>query len=392
MTGPAAPPLHRRTADLRKLVRSIDAATPAGRDRALDALRGLAVLGVVTGHWLVSALVDGGVDTGHGTLAGDSPLRHMPWLAPVSWIFQTLAVFFLVGGHVAAKGHAAALRRGVAYRRWLRGRIGRLSRPMVPLAAVWTVAAVVLLVTGTDPGTVGALLRLVLSPLWFLVVFAVLTAATPIAARIGPLWPLLAVACADAARFALGGPAWLGWVNVAAAWLVPYALGAAWAEGRFGRRGALCALVGGAAGAVALVVWGGYPASMVGVPGQAVSNLDPPTLAAVAFGLAQCGAAVLLSERLRRLAGRPAVWAGVALVNLSAMTLFLWHQTAMIAVTVAGLPFGPVPGLGTVPATPGWIAARLCWLPVFALVLAVCWIAFGPAERRERDQRKARDV
>jgi hypothetical protein len=25
---------------------------------------------------------------------------------------------------------------------------------------------------------------------------------------------------------------------------------------------------------------------------------------------------------------RPLAWAGIALVNLSAMTLFLWHQTA----------------------------------------------------------------
>ena len=28
-----------------------------------------------------------------------APLASMPWLAPLSWIFQTLAVFFLVGGY-----------------------------------------------------------------------------------------------------------------------------------------------------------------------------------------------------------------------------------------------------------------------------------------------------
>ncbi len=71
--------------------RRIDAATPAN-ERAVDALR-LAILGVVLGHWLVTALVaDGRV------LHTASPLQHMPWLAPISWVFQTLAVFFLVGG------------------------------------------------------------------------------------------------------------------------------------------------------------------------------------------------------------------------------------------------------------------------------------------------------
>ena len=38
-------------------------------------------------------------------LHDDSPLASMPWLAPVSWIFQTLAVFFLVGGYSAARGY-----------------------------------------------------------------------------------------------------------------------------------------------------------------------------------------------------------------------------------------------------------------------------------------------
>ena len=38
-------------------------------------------------------------------------------------------------------------------------------------------------------------------------------------------------------RFGLSGPAWVGWVNVAAGWLVPYLLGIAWALGSLrGRR------------------------------------------------------------------------------------------------------------------------------------------------------------
>ncbi|MGA4850205.1 acyltransferase family protein [Streptomyces sp. G5(2025)] len=357
-------------------VRRVDAATPPERDRAVDALRAFAVLGVVGGHWLVTALVSEG-----GVLHGDSPLRHLPWLAPVSWVFQTLAVFFLVGGHVAAKSHASARERGIGHGPWLAARLGRLFRPVATLLVVWAAIGGGLVVSGTGADTVRALLKLALSPLWFLLVFAVLTALTPLVARLHPLWPLAVVLHVDAIRFGFGGPAWLGWVNVAAGWLVPYTLGAAWTRGELTRRSGGVLLVGGAAATAGLILWGGYPASMVGVPGEAVSNLDPPTLAAVTFGLAQCGIALLLRERSRRWMRAPAAWAAVALVNLSAMTIFLWHQTALMAVTALGLLTGaPLPGLHTVPDGLGWASARLAWLPVFAVALAVCWAAFRAHE------------
>jgi hypothetical protein len=110
---------------------------------------------------------------------------------------------------------------------------------------------------------------------------------------------------------------------------------------------------------------------MVGVNGAAISNLNPPTIAAVTFGVAQCGPALLLRDRLARWTRRPLAWAAVAAVNLSAMTLFLWHQTAFIAVTSAVMLVGRVPGLLTAPASVAWIAERLAWLPVFAAVPAV---------------------
>ncbi|WP_327233602.1 acyltransferase [Streptomyces sp. NBC_01317] len=366
---------------MRDLVRRIDAATPPGRDRATDALRALAILGVVLGHWLVTALV-----ADSGTVRAASPLRYLPHLAPVSWLFQTLAVFFVVGGQVAAPSYASARARGTTYGQWLGARTARLWRPVTAVLGVWAVAAGVMLVSGVSPPTVHALLKLVLSPLWFLLVLMALTAATPLVARLHPLWPLAVVLHIDLFRFALGGPAWLGWVNLAAGWLVPYCLGAAWSRGDLSGRGAAWVLLGGGSAATALLVlFGGYPASMVGVPGAPVSNLDPPTLAAVTFGLAQCGAALLLLGPLRRLCARPAVRAGVALANLSAVTVFLWHQTAMMAVTATGLLVGrPLAGLHTVPDHPGWVPARLAWLPAFAAALLVCWAAFRGHEQRAR--------
>ncbi|MGW5199245.1 acyltransferase family protein [Streptomyces spiralis] len=360
----------------------IDAGTPPHRDRAVDALRALAILGVVLGHWLVTALV---ADTGGGThpaLHTASPLQHMPWLAPISWVFQTLAVFFLVGGHVATRGWASARAHGTGYPQWLRARLSRLFRPVAAVLTLWTAAAVALLLTGADPDTVRTLVKLALSPMWFLLVFAVLTAATPLLTRLHPLWPLVVVLHVDLLRFGLGAPGWLGWLNLPAGWLVPYTLGAAWTRGELRRRRAgLLLLTGGAAATAALVAWAGYPASMVGVPGATVSNLNPPTLAAVTFGLAQCGLALLVRERLGRAMRRPLAWAAVALVNLSAMTIFLWHQTALMATTATWLLAGRLPGLHTLPDGLGWVAARLAWLPVFAVALAACWVAFRGFEQ-----------
>ncbi|MFI6355665.1 acyltransferase [Streptomyces sp. NPDC050743] len=367
--------------------RHLDTLTPVTRDRAVDALRAIAILGVVLGHWLVTALVasDGGLHT-------TSPLQHMPWLAPISWLFQTLAVFFLVGGHVASRSLATARDRGETYGSWLRARLTRLLRPVAALLCVWAAAATALLLTGTPFATIEALVKLALSPLWFLLVFAALTAATPLLTRLNPLWPLAVVLHVDLLRFGLHtGPSWLGWLNLPAGWLVPYTLGAAWTRGELdSRRAAQVLFLGGTAATAVLVGCAGYPASMVGVPGARISNLDPPTLAAVTFGLAQCGLALLLRDRLRRAMTRPLLWAAVALVNLSAMTIYLWHQTAMMATTATGLLAGRLPGLHTAPDSLGWVPYRLAWLPVFGLALALCRTAFRHHEQGPRRPRNRR--
>ncbi|WP_078876306.1 acyltransferase [Streptomyces sp. 769] len=368
------------------LVARIDAATPPERDRAVDALRGCAIAGVVLGHWLVTALV-----SSDGALHGASPLQHTPWLAPISWIFQTLAVFFFVGGHVAVKSYASARGRGTSYRQWLAARLARLFKPVIALLCTWTLIAGALLATGTTLGTVHTLTKLAVSPLWFLLVFAALTALTPLVSRMNALVPLAAVTVVDVSRFALDGPSGLGWINVIAGWLVPYCLGAAWARGQLAGRSRWALLIGSVLATAVLLIWGGYPVSMVGVPGAAVSNLNPPTLAAVAFGLAQCALALLLAEPLRRAMRRPAAWAAMALVNLSAMTVFLWHQTAMMAITTAGLlTSAALPGLHTPPDSPAWAVARLVWLPLFAAALVVCWAAVHPFEKTKRRENPTR--
>ena len=384
--GSAAAGPDRRRAGPAGLVARLDAATPPGRDRSVDALRALAILGVVLGHWLVTAFVT----TGDGSqLRVTSPLSAMPAFAPVSWVLQTLAVFFLVGGYTAGRGH----RPGEPWAPWARRRVGRLLRPVPVLLLAWVPATAALLWAGFSGDTARVLVKLVLSPLWFLLVYGALTALAPLvvaAYRRAGVWgaavPVAATAAVDAVRFGLGGPAWLGWATLLTGWLVPFYLGVAWAHGALGsRRAAASLLAGGAAATAALFLVAGYPASMVGVPGAEVSNLNPPTLAAVAFGVAQTGLALLVRNRLGRWMRRPWSWAAVALANLSAMTVFLWHQTAMMAVTVgAFLAAGPLPGLHTRPDHPGWALDRLCWLPAFAAALAALWAAAGRFERPRR--------
>ena len=382
MTGHPVTRIRRMAARIRALAARIDAATPPHRDRTVNALRALAITGVILGHWLVTALVLGHSRSGE-TLHDASPLASLPALTPVSWIFQTLAVFFLVGGYAAARSYTGD------YRSWLRKRLARLSRPVAVLVAVWVALAIALGLGGMPGPTERTLLTLVLDPLWFLGVFAGLTALTPLAVamvrRLGACAaavPAAVVAADDLVRFGLGGPSWVGWINVAAGWMVPYLLGIAWARGAFRSwKAPALMLAGGVAGTVALILWAGYPASMVGVNGQAISNLNPPTLAAVTFGIAQAGLALLLRKPLARWMRHPLAWAAVATANLSAMTLYLWHQTAFLAVTMAGLLIGRLPGLHTAPTSALWVAERLAWLPVFAVALAALWIVFHRAER-----------
>ncbi|WP_256914752.1 acyltransferase family protein [Streptomyces hilarionis] len=417
-TARPVPPAPMRR--LHRAVLRVDAATPFSRDRAVDVLRAYSILGVVLGHWLVSAVV---LRAG-GHLAGDSPLHHMPALAPVSWLLQPLALFFFVGGRVGSRSHASAVATGTRYRTWLARRLRQLARPTLALLGVWGSVLIGLALEGVAYETIRTLVRLAVSPLWFLCVYAVITAATPLIRRCGAgrLLPVAfaLVVATDLARELVGDAGWAGslrWLNVLTGWLVPYALGVLWGAGGLARRRhAVGMLVGGAAGTAGLVLWCDYPASMVGVPGAALSNLNPPSLAAVCFGLAQCGLGLLLCGPLRRLTGQPSepapslparaydapgaratagqfCWAAVASLNLSAMTVFLWHQTSMLAATVFWLGVGQrLPGLHTAPDDPRWVAFRMAWIPVFACVLAVFWLAFKDVEKAARRSPDKRSI
>src|SRR5262249_28143881 len=137
--------------------------------------------------------------------------------------------------------------------------------------------------------------------LWFLAVYLVVVSLTPIAVAAQRRWGLL-VPCAlavavgglDAATI-VGHMRDGGWLNYFVCWGTLYQLGIAWRGGLLaGRRSVLLAVGSGAA--LALLIWRGwYPVSMIGIPGQAVQNTTPPTVAMLAFACAQAGLVVTLA-------------------------------------------------------------------------------------------------
>lgn len=356
-------------APLRTAAARIDRQTPAHRDRAIDGLRALALLAVPTGHWLLGGFT---LDA-EGGLHNASPLAALGALAPAGWVLQMLGIFFLVGGYASALSFG---RRTGSTRAWLKDRVVRLGRPVLGVTAVWALAAPVLYAAGVPEATLRTGATLVIQPLWFVGVYVVVTALTPYcvraARRLGG-WsaaPLLAaVAVVDFLRYgplADSVPSWLSLVNILPGWLFAYQLGVSWGERRIGRRGAWLLLAGGTLLFAALLAVFHYPASMVGVPGAARTNSHPPSLLVLALASAQSGAAILLRDRLAKLLARPALWAPVVVINLSAMTILCWHQTAMLAAAVPGSFVGELAGLTTAPDGTAWIAARLAWMPVFA--------------------------
>jgi hypothetical protein len=68
------------------------------------------------------------------------------------------------------------------------------------------------------------------------------------------------------------------------------------------------------------------------------------------------------------------------------MTMFLWHQTAVLITVGVLYPLGfPQPETGT----PAWWAVRPLWVGALAVVLAVLVLIFSRFERGLKPKRKA---
>ncbi|MGV0100322.1 acyltransferase family protein [Streptomyces californicus] len=360
-------------------VRELAGATPATRDRYVDLLRVASLAAVVLGHWLMAAVTPDGV----GNL-----LAVVPALQPLTWLLQVMPVFFFVGGFSHALSYRSLLRKRPGgsddsdYSAFLRARLQRLLRPTTVFVLVWGAAALLVQLLGGGGGLTGVTLRMVTQPLWFIGIYLAMVAFTPPLLRLherygwGAFAALAGAAAAvDVLRFAAGVP-YVEFLNFAFVWLAVHQLGFLRADGRV-RRPALLAGAGLAA-ACALVAFGPYPLSMVGMPGEKVSNMAPPTLALLAHGLWLVGAVELLRAPAARLLERPRVWRTVVAANGVAMTAFLWHLTAMFGVYGALLALDvPLPA----PASAAWWAQVPLRIACAAALTAALVAAFRTFER-----------
>jgi hypothetical protein len=334
----------------------------------VDMLRSGSLAVVVVGHVVMALVVwRAGVPTEGNTLT------HAPAMKLSTWILQVMPLFFVAGGIANAISWRRASSRGVEWRVWIYDRLARLVRPVAVYLAAWVLfvlAAQALL----GAAAVAPLATLSTQLLWFLGVYVPVTALTPWMARRARSGPwatcaalLLVAAAVDVARFNTGVAA-IELVNFVVVWVMAAQLGLAITARRPSNR-ALLAMVGaGLAVNAGLVTIGPYPISMVGLPGERLSNMAPPTLVLAVHCWVLASLAALTWRHLDRLAHRPRVWTATVAIGGASMTLYLWHLTALIFVTVAEHQLG----LDRSPFASAWFWPET--LVHVTVVVATAWL------------------
>lgn len=344
---------------------SAGTAVAVERDRVLDAARAFALLIVVVAHSLAWDL---------STTSPMSVLDLHPDVAGWTWTLQILPLFFAAG----AVTNLGSWQRHPAD--FVPRRLLRLGVPALVYTAFWTALLLpaALVIPGAD--LVG---RFLAQLLWFLGVYAAVTAAVPWTARwtarpvlsLG-LW-LGAIAAVDALRWNVHPT--LGQVNLLLVWgfchQAGYHLPAL-------RRAHPAVLLAGAAAAIAsavgLGVWGPYSSSLVTFAADPEpSNLSPPTLVVALYGLGLVLVLAALWRPLTTLLSRDAVYRVIGAFGSRAVGVYLWHiPIVAVVVGVAWLARFWEPAF-----TPAWWAAHLLGL---ALALGLAWLLAGVAARADR--------
>lgn len=357
------------------------AATPTDRNRAVDFYRAVAMGVVAVGHWLGMVVVLDG-----GELVGGNLLDFSPEYGWITWIGQVMPLFFFVGGFASATSLRSAERKGVRPADWVATRLHRMVTPAVVLAGFWATALLIGGAVGgfgiVAAGAVGAAI-----PLWFLANYTIDTALAPFTYRwfrthpwrlIGGLLTLFAIG--EAAGFA--GLPMLPQVNWVIGWLGFQIAGFAWEAGRLptGRRlVVLAATMWGLAFAV--VHFGPWPSVMLHHGGLDHSPTHPPSTALMLFGFAYSLTAAAAAPAVTRWLERsPRAWKATIGANVVAMSVYLWHMTAAVAVAGVAYAAGLLPELE--PGTTAWWWTKLPFLAVNLAVLVPIVRRVAPVEQR----------
>ncbi len=364
------------------------AMAPPERNRWVDFLRALSILAVVIGHWLVAAPYidsDGAVQGGH-------LLGILPWSQWLTWGFQVMPIFFLVGGYSNGVSWSAQLRKAETgqtgvYRDWFASRVQRLITPVFPVLLLWAVLAFAMTLAGMDRGNVRMATELALIPVWFLAVYLLVTALTPLTykawQKIGFRSCFLLVSAAiliDVLTLQYQIP-YINFLNFLFVWVGIHQLGYAWLSGAF--RTTAHRLFWFAASSIVLVfltVLGPYPIAMIGVPGAQMTNSMPPTIALLALGMTQTGLVLALEPLGRKMLDNAALWTATVLMNGMIMTVYLWHLTAFVLVMVLAWVMGGI-GLDLFPGTAAWWWSRPVWFALYIAALLPMIAIFARHER-----------
>lgn len=364
-------------------------ATPDDRNRYVDFLRAVSIGFVICGHWLIT--------TAHyepttGSLTPVLALDIIPWTSWLTWLFQVMPIFFIVGGYSNAVSLEGARRHQTGYAQWLTGRLHRLLTPLLLLVLVWAVIAVVLNVAGVEAETIQFLSRTALVPTWFLAIYTMIVLLAPLTYRIWQRWGYISLAAYIALAVLVDGLffgldlRWPGWTNYFWVWLAMHHLGFAWRDGRLGKPAVLLAMSAVSLGILStLIFWGPYPIAMAGSPGDEVSNTLPPKITLIALGLCQFGFLMAIEGPAQRLLSGLRMWTLTVIVNTMIMTIYLWHMTVLLAVFVAAY-FADGFGLTLDPGSTQWWWTRPVWLAVLGALLIPVSLLLSPLERVSRPE------
>ncbi|MEU3271311.1 acyltransferase [Saccharomonospora sp. NPDC006951] len=346
------------------------------RDRFLDVIRAIAILGVVIQHWAMPVL-----DYSDGTLTTGNALATPGWWV-ITWLSQVMPLVFFAGG----AANLISLRRAASPRAWLASRLGRLLLPVLPLFAVWLVVPKVLTAFGVAGQPVAVASAIAAQLLWFLAVYLLTVLATPLMAAAHRRWGLgvpialsVAAALIDVVRFDVFGLA--GYANAVFVWLAVHQLGFHYVDGALGRlsrRGALTMAGAGFAATALLVAFGPYATSMIGMPGAAVSNMSPPTLCLITLAVGQIGLALAARPALNRIAERRAIGSALRWIGPRFMSIYLWHMPALVV--VSGLTVLAMDYATPDPGSLRWFVMLPLWLAATGLVLIGLLAVFGRFE------------
>ncbi|WP_326812919.1 acyltransferase [Streptomyces scopuliridis] len=353
----------------------------AERNRCADLLRVCAIGAVVLGHWL---LID--VTFRDGRLSGLDALDYVGWARWVTLLLQVMPVFFLVGGFANAVSWQARREQGEDWRSWVQGRAARLLWPTVMYVAVCAFAVVTARIAGADSAVLARAGWLVALHLWFLPVYLLLIALTPLLHAAHRRWGLavpavMALGAAGVDALVLGARLPLvGFMNYLLVWGSMHQWGFAWQDGTLTTPRWRCRALaaGGVVLLAALLGWGPFPVDMIGA-GTRVGNTSPPSIALLAFAAAQTGLLLMAEPALLRLLARPGLWRRISRFNAAVMTVYLWHMVPVILVALALYPTGlaPQPAIGTA----AWLALRLPWVALLSAVMIPLVLVLLRAQR-----------